>query len=233
MKPSIYRLSTLCMAAAIAFISIPAWAQDTRLSTSGDWSVGDNWTAGEPTGTDVAEIGDGLTGQVTESNEVAQTLYIANAGGAGTLEISAGHLAVENLFVGMDTNGNIGTVTQAGGLIDIASWGSCAIGDSAGAGLGVVFADGDGVKSVPVFAMPACEDAWAMTIHKSQGSEFESVALVLGPAGHRIHSRELVYTGITRARRRLSIWAPPQALELAAGVGVARHARLRQRLARR
>lgn len=96
----------------------------------------------------------------------------------------------------------------------------------------VFFADANGVRSVPVFAMPACEDAWAMTIHKSQGSEFESVALVLGPAGHRLHTRELVYTGITRARSRLSIWAPPQALERAADVGVARRGRLRRLLLR-
>jgi exodeoxyribonuclease V alpha subunit len=107
--------------------------------------------------------------------------------------------------------------------------GSASTGATAG-DLVVVFGDANGVRSVPVFAMPACEDAWAMTIHKSQGSEFEAVSLVLGPAGHRLHTRELVYTGITRARSRLSVWAPAQALERAARVGVARHGRLQQRL---
>ncbi len=119
-------------------------------------------------------------------------------------------------------NGDVGICLER-------SAGSASTGATAG-DLVVVFGDVNGVRSVPVFAMPACEDAWAMTIHKSQGSEFEAVSLVLGPAGHRLHTRELVYTGITRARSRLSVWAPAQALERAAQVGVARHGRLQQRL---
>lgn len=57
-------------------------------------------------------------------------------------------------------------------------------------------------KTVAPARMPAHETAFALTVHKSQGSEFDAVLLVLpdGEAG-AILSRELVYTGVTRARR--------------------------------
>ncbi|MBD9470800.1 exodeoxyribonuclease V subunit alpha [Pseudoxanthomonas sp. PXM01] len=54
-------------------------------------------------------------------------------------------------------------------------------------------------------ALPAHESAFAMTVHKAQGSEFDSVWLLLPARGNRVLARELVYTGITRARRELHI----------------------------
>ncbi|MEI2796414.1 exodeoxyribonuclease V subunit alpha [Pseudoxanthomonas sp. F11] len=54
-------------------------------------------------------------------------------------------------------------------------------------------------------ALPAHESAFAMTVHKAQGSEFDMVWLLLPARGNRVLSRELVYTGITRARRALHI----------------------------
>ena len=52
---------------------------------------------------------------------------------------------------------------------------------------------------------PAHEDAFAITVHKAQGSEFERVLLVLPDAGHRVLSRELLYTGLTRARNEIDL----------------------------
>ncbi|WAC64986.1 exodeoxyribonuclease V subunit alpha [Pseudoxanthomonas sp. SL93] len=54
-------------------------------------------------------------------------------------------------------------------------------------------------------ALPAHESAFAMTVHKAQGSEFDTVWLLLPARGNRVLSRELVYTGITRARRELHV----------------------------
>jgi len=51
------------------------------------------------------------------------------------------------------------------------------------------------------------EKAWAMTVHKSQGLEFEMVLLVLSDRDVRLITRELVYTGITRTRGGVDIWA--------------------------
>lgn len=64
--------------------------------------------------------------------------------------------------------------------------------------------------------LPQHEDAWALTVHKSQGSEYAEVLLVLpADAEHRLLSRELLYTGATRARQRLEIWAPEAVLRAA------------------
>jgi len=54
-------------------------------------------------------------------------------------------------------------------------------------------------------ALPAHESAFAMTVHKAQGSEFDEVWLQLPRQDSRVLSRELVYTGLTRARQRLHV----------------------------
>ncbi|WP_417471843.1 exodeoxyribonuclease V subunit alpha [Luteimonas mephitis] len=54
-------------------------------------------------------------------------------------------------------------------------------------------------------ALPAHDSAFAMTVHKAQGSEFDEVWLLLPQHDSRVLSRELVYTGITRARRELHV----------------------------
>ena len=65
-------------------------------------------------------------------------------------------------------------------------------------------------------ALPAHEPAFALTVHKSQGSEFDRVLLVLPERG-RVLTRELLYTGLTRCRRALWLWAGEDALREAIG----------------
>ncbi|TSE37334.1 RecBCD enzyme subunit RecD [Tepidimonas fonticaldi] len=61
--------------------------------------------------------------------------------------------------------------------------------------------------------------AWALTVHKSQGSEFHHVVLVLPPdADSPILTRELLYTGLTRARERLTLVLPGGAATLRAAL---------------
>jgi exodeoxyribonuclease V alpha subunit len=77
--------------------------------------------------------------------------------------------------------------------------------------LRVAFATPDGAyRLYSPASLPAHETAFAMTIHKSQGSEFEQVAMVLPEQSSRVLSRELVYTGVTRARRQVWLYAPWQ-----------------------
>ena len=64
-------------------------------------------------------------------------------------------------------------------------------------------------------ALPAHDSAFAMTVHKAQGSEFDEAWLVLPAHDSRVLSRELVYTGITRARRELHVAADPAVLDIA------------------
>jgi exodeoxyribonuclease V alpha subunit len=81
--------------------------------------------------------------------------------------------------------------------------------------------EGDGqVRGFHPAALPAHESAFAMTVHKAQGSEFDEVWLQLPSRDARVLSRELVYTGITRARQRLHLAASETVLRAA----LARHA---------
>ncbi len=78
--------------------------------------------------------------------------------------------------------------------------------DAAGR-LRVWFEAGDGgMRDVSPVRLPAHETVWAMTVHKSQGSEFDRVVLVLPPRASRVTTRELLYTGLTRARRHVAVW---------------------------
>ncbi len=73
--------------------------------------------------------------------------------------------------------------------------------------LRVYFADGPQLRSVGVGRLAHVETAFAMTVHKSQGSEFEHTVLVLPAHAGPVLSRELVYTGITRARTAFTLVA--------------------------
>ena len=82
---------------------------------------------------------------------------------------------------------------------------------------------GNGEESVREFhpaALPAHESAFAMTVHKAQGSEFDQVWLQLPRHDSRVLSRELVYTAVTRARSELHLGAGAGVLRAA----LARHA---------
>jgi exodeoxyribonuclease V alpha subunit len=76
-------------------------------------------------------------------------------------------------------------------------------------------ADGSEVERAAV-AMPDVESALATTVHKSQGSEYGVVVVILPPAESRLATRELLYTAITRARRRVVLVGTSEALKAAA-----------------
>ncbi len=63
-----------------------------------------------------------------------------------------------------------------------------------------------GTKRLPLYQLPPNETAYAMTVHKSQGSEFDDVVLVLPDQDFPVLTRELLYTAVTRARRNVLIW---------------------------
>ncbi len=86
------------------------------------------------------------------------------------------------------------------------------------------------VRSFSLRQLPAHETAFAMTIHKSQGSEFDRVALVLPGEESALLSRELLYTGISRARRQVALVGRPQEIEAAVGRPVERASGLGEKL---
>ncbi|MDE2178748.1 MAG: exodeoxyribonuclease V subunit alpha [Xanthomonadaceae bacterium] len=85
-------------------------------------------------------------------------------------------------------------------------------------------------RAMAPLALPAHETAYAMTVHKSQGSEFERVLLILPSLPGRGLSRELLYTGATRARSRIDLWAGVGVLEAALDTPMQRASRLAERL---
>jgi len=75
--------------------------------------------------------------------------------------------------------------------------------------LRVAFPDAQGgVRWLVPSRLGAIDTVFAMTVHQSQGSEFEQVLLILPDVDTALLTRELVYTGITRARQGLCVWAP-------------------------
>jgi exodeoxyribonuclease V alpha subunit len=74
--------------------------------------------------------------------------------------------------------------------------------------LRVYFSDGESVRSVLATRLRNVDTAYAMTVHKSQGSEFRHTVLVLPRDGGTVLARELIYTGITRAKEFFTLVSP-------------------------
>lgn len=88
----------------------------------------------------------------------------------------------------------------------------------------------DTVREVPSIRVADCETVWAMTIHKAQGSQFAHAITVLPDRDTEVVTRELVYTGITRAAQRATVVASRERLRAAVQRPVRRATGLRQRL---
>lgn len=91
-------------------------------------------------------------------------------------------------------------------------------------------APGGGVRSFTPARLPSHETAWAMTVHKAQGSEFTHVVVVLPDVETRMLTRELLYTGVTRAKRAVTIVGSPESVQRAVANSVARASGLVERL---
>jgi len=78
--------------------------------------------------------------------------------------------------------------------------------------------------------LPDHDTAYAITIHKAQGSEFDRVLLLLPEEESRVLSRELLYTGITRARSRLTLCGDPTILATAVKRQTRRYSGLQDRV---
>ena len=95
----------------------------------------------------------------------------------------------------------------------------------------VLFPDTEkGVRAVPIARMPPHETAFATTVHKAQGSEFEAVLLSLPQQPSRVAVRELLYTGVTRSKNRATLAAPTDVLVSAMDARLQRHSGLLPRL---
>ena len=80
--------------------------------------------------------------------------------------------------------------------------------------LAVMFPSESGeMRRVLPSRLPEHETVFGMTVHKAQGSEFDYVLLILPNQASPVLTREMLYTAVTRARKRVEIWAPKEAIE--------------------
>jgi len=94
----------------------------------------------------------------------------------------------------------------------------------------VYFESSDGLLAVLPSRMPEHETAYAMTVHKSQGSEFAHTVLITPDRLNPVLTRELIYTGVTRAKKKLSLLYDAQVFKEAVGQRVERFSGLAQKL---
>ena len=88
--------------------------------------------------------------------------------------------------------------------------------------LRVCFQGTEGLRFLAPSRLPPHETVFAMTIHKSQGSEFDAVSVVLPEAPSPLLSRELLYTAVTRARRRVDVLGSREVIRSAVGRAIQR-----------
>ncbi len=95
----------------------------------------------------------------------------------------------------------------------------------------VIFGSAEGgFRRILPSRLPVHETAFAMTVHKSQGSEFAKALLILPEKDSLVLTRELLYTGLTRAREHMEVWASEEVLREAIAKRVARSSGLRDAL---
>ncbi len=87
-----------------------------------------------------------------------------------------------------------------------------------------------GFRAIAPLRLPAHDTAFALTVHKSQGSEFEEVVLVLPARPVRVLTRELIYTALTRAAARVSVAGAGEVFVAGCALRTQRNSGLRERL---
>lgn len=112
-------------------------------------------------------------------------------------------------------NGDVGVVMSSG--------------DTRTAVFGILDADGQPI-TLPVSRLEDIDTVHALTIHKSQGSEYGHAVVVLPERPSRIVTRELLYTGVTRARTKVTIVGPWDVIEAAITTPIRRATGLESRL---
>ncbi len=99
--------------------------------------------------------------------------------------------------------------------------------------LAAYFPSKSGLRRVQLSRLPAHETVFAMTVHKSQGSEFDHVALILPERPSALFTRELLYTGVTRAKRSVVLVGSLEVLDAGVQTPIHRSSGIRDGLQRR
>ena len=104
----------------------------------------------------------------------------------------------------------------------------CNAPDDGGSKLACFVAPDGRLRRLAPSRLPGHETVFAMTVHKSQGSEFDEVAILLPTRPSPILSRELLYTAVTRARSKVTIYGTPEVISAAVTRRIDRASGLRE-----
>ena len=86
------------------------------------------------------------------------------------------------------------------------------------------------IRSFPTLRLPEHETVYAMTVHKSQGSEFDEILFVTPDRDTQVLTRELIYTAVTRAKERIEVWGKEDIILTAIQRRILRSSGLREAL---
>lgn len=93
------------------------------------------------------------------------------------------------------------------------------------------FPSSDGeIRKFSLLRLPEHENSYALTVHKSQGSEFDEILFILPNTLSPVLSRELIYTAITRAKKGVEIWGKEEIFQAAVSHRIKRSSGLREAL---
>jgi exodeoxyribonuclease V alpha subunit len=89
---------------------------------------------------------------------------------------------------------------------------------------------GGAARDIAPSRLPPHETVFATTVHKAQGSEYQHVVVVLPDHASPLVTRELLYTAVTRASKRVTVVSTAEAIRTGAAARVVRVSGLRRRL---
>lgn len=96
--------------------------------------------------------------------------------------------------------------------------------------LRIFFKKETGYRKISPYRLSHYETAYALTVHKSQGSEFNQILLLLPPEENKILTKELIYTGITRARSSVTIMGEKSVFARSVNKSIKRYSGLNQKM---
>jgi ATP-dependent exoDNAse (exonuclease V) alpha subunit len=191
-EASLSPLTAAALAQRIAGELVPRYAELARApDASAAFSIADRFRA-------LCALREGLFGAIAINAAIEHELRRRSEGSetngwyCGRLIIVGGNDYRLDLF-----NGDIGVALPSGEHGALEVWSRNADGS---------------MRALPPLILNACEPAYALTVHKAQGSEFDEVAVVLPARDARVLTRELVYTAVTRARSKVEVWASAEIL---------------------
>jgi exodeoxyribonuclease V alpha subunit len=82
----------------------------------------------------------------------------------------------------------------------------------ASSGRGFVLFGSNDLREISKARLPSYQDAFALSIHRSQGSEYERVLIVLPPPEAKLLNRELLYVAVSRAKKEIILVGDPESI---------------------